>query len=65
MLGKEDALQFSMGQGRQHHMTQLRIVAEEQQELPWDGKTAGQMQAQGPLVCQAYHGVRIIPFLDE
>ncbi len=39
-------------------MTELRIVGECKEELPWDGKSAGEVEARGPLVMQAYFGVR-------
>ena len=59
VLAEEKALYISMTQGRQHHMTQLRVVGGDQQELPWDGKSAGELQARGPLVCQAYYEVSL------
>ena len=35
----------------------MRIVNDEGQELPWDGKAAGELQVRGPHVLKAYFRV--------
>ena len=40
VLGEAGAMYISMTQGRQHHMTEMRVVGRDQ-ELPWGCKSAG------------------------
>lgn len=43
-------------QGRPVPGLQIRIVDDQGAELPWDGKTFGNLQARGPWVLQRYYG---------
>jgi fatty-acyl-CoA synthase len=37
-------------------LTEIRIVSEDGEELPWDGSAAGELQAAGPTIASAYFG---------
>jgi fatty-acyl-CoA synthase len=49
---ERDALQNK--QGRAIYGVDMRIVGEEGQELPWDGKAFGDLQVRGPWVIESY-----------
>lgn len=42
-------------QGRAVFGVELRIVGDEGQELPWDGRTFGALQVRGPFVASGYY----------
>ena len=46
-----------MTQGRPPVFTDMRIVNDGGQELPWDGRAAGELQVRGPHVIRAYFKV--------
>ena len=48
-----------MTQGRAPLFTDMRIVNDEGQELPWDGQAAGELQVRGPHVIRAYFKVSL------
>lgn len=48
-----------MTQGRPPLFTDMRIVNDGGQELPWDGRAAGELQVRGPHVIRAYF--KVIP----
>jgi fatty-acyl-CoA synthase len=52
MAGDEIAVRAK--QGQLSPLVGLRIVDENDSELPWDGKTAGEIQATGPWIADAY-----------
>ena len=56
-LSKEEEVTCRMTQGRAHLFTDMRIVNDEGQELPWDGQAAGELQVRGPHVIRAYFKV--------
>lgn len=56
-LSKEEELFYRQSQGRAHLFMDMRIVNEQDQELPWDGKAAGELQVRGPHVLKAYFRV--------
>ena len=43
--------------GRMVPGVELRIVAEDGHELPWDGRSVGELEARGPWITGSYHGV--------
>jgi len=49
-----DALSARARQGLPSPLVALRIVDEAGQELPWDGKSAGEVQASGPWIADDY-----------
>ncbi len=42
-------------QGRAVFGVELRIVGDEGQELPWDGRTSGALQVRGPFIASGYY----------
>lgn len=50
-----------MTQGRPPLFTDMRIVNDGGQELPWDGGAAGELQVRGPHVIRAYFKVSFPP----
>jgi fatty-acyl-CoA synthase len=44
-------------QGRTPFGVQMKIVDDEGRELPWDGKSAGELKVRGPWVCSGYFGL--------
>ena len=45
---------LKMKQGRAIFGVEMRIVGDEGQELPWDGRTFGALQVRGPFVASGY-----------
>ncbi len=43
--------------GRMMPGVELRIVAEDGHELPWDGESVGELEARGPWITGSYYGV--------
>ena len=43
--------------GRMVPGVELRIVAEDGHELPWDGQSVGELEARGPWITGSYYGV--------
>ena len=56
-LSKEEEIRSRMTQGRPPVFTDMRIVNDGGQELPWDGRAAGELQVRGPHVIRAYFKV--------
>jgi len=54
-LPEEAFTEALLRQGRPIFGVDLRIVDEEGQELPWDGKSTGAVQVRGPFITQGYH----------
>jgi fatty-acyl-CoA synthase len=50
----EERTQLQYKQGRALFGVDMRIVGEDGQELPWDGKAFGDLQVRGPWVIQSY-----------
>ncbi len=46
---------YRLKAGRLIYGVDLRIVDETGSELPWDGKSSGQLQVRGPWVCKGYY----------
>ncbi|KAA6427017.1 MAG: long-chain fatty acid-- ligase [Trebouxia sp. A1-2] len=53
-LDKEEELRYRMSQGRPHLFTDMRIVNDEGNEMPRDGKATGELEVRGPHVVKAY-----------
>ncbi len=54
-LTDEEYIDLSMKQGRGMFGIEMRIVDDEGNELPWDGKAFGSLQVRGPWVCESYY----------
>jgi len=57
-LDKEEEMKYRMSQGRPHLFTDMRIVNDEGNEMPRDGKATGELEVRGPHVVKAYFRVR-------
>ncbi len=55
----EEELKFRMTQGRPHLFTDMRIVNDEGNAMPWDGKSTGELEVRGPHIIKAYF--KVIP----
>jgi fatty-acyl-CoA synthase len=57
-LDREGRVQLKLKQGRPHVLLDMRIVGEQGQELPWDGKSFGDLQVRqgGAVVVAIYCG---------
>jgi len=51
----EKELDYRIMQGVPSPFVDLRIVDEDGNELPWDGESAGELQASGPWIADAYY----------
>lgn len=54
-LPVDEKFAYRLKAGRVIYGVDMRIVDDEGQELPWDGKTSGQLQVRGPWVCSGYY----------
>lgn len=50
-----DQTRVKLMQGSPFPLVQLRVVREDRTEAPWDGRTAGELQARGPWVVREYY----------
>ncbi|MDH5502289.1 MAG: long-chain-fatty-acid--CoA ligase, partial [Gammaproteobacteria bacterium] len=53
-LSAEDKLKIQTKAGRGIYGVEMRIVDDEQNELPWDGVAYGALQVRGPWICSDY-----------
>lgn len=51
----EDQYRYRITQGVPSPFVNLRIVDDDGNELPWDGESAGELQANGPWIADAYY----------
>jgi fatty-acyl-CoA synthase len=51
----EEQTRVKLMQGSPFPLVELRVVQENGQEAPWDGVTAGELQARGPWVVREYY----------
>ncbi len=52
----EDEMAWRSKTGRAVPGVELRVVGEDGAELPWDGGSAGELEARGPWITASYHG---------
>ncbi|HEV8612430.1 MAG TPA: long-chain fatty acid--CoA ligase [Gemmatimonadales bacterium] len=52
---KEEQTRVRLLQGSPFPLVELRVVREDGSEAPWDGVTAGELQARGPWVVRQYY----------
>lgn len=51
--------------GRVLYGVEIKITDENNKELPWDGKTSGNLKVKGPWVCDSYYKLDEKPALDS
>ena len=52
---QEEKTRVRLLQGSPFPLVELRILMEDGTEAPWDGETAGELEARGPWVARAYY----------
>jgi fatty-acyl-CoA synthase len=60
-LTEEELIDLQCLQGRGVFGIEMRIVDENNQELPWDGVAFGALKVRGPWVASGYYGLSQIP----
>lgn len=63
-MPREERYTLQTKQGYAFFGVDLKIVSEEGKELPWDGKTAGELMVRGPWVISSYFGDEHDPLVD-
>jgi acyl-CoA synthetase (AMP-forming)/AMP-acid ligase II len=53
-LPREEQMKIRLKQGRAIYGVDMKIVDDDGQELPWDGKTYGDLWSRGPGSCAEY-----------
>ncbi|MDX1620391.1 MAG: long-chain fatty acid--CoA ligase [Nitriliruptorales bacterium] len=53
----EESIDWRAKTGRIAPGVDMRIVDDEGEEQPWDGKSVGEVQVRGPWITAAYHGI--------
>ncbi len=56
-LPMEERLKIRAKQGRGLYGVDLKIVDDNNKELPWDGKTYGELKVKGPWICSEYYNM--------
>ncbi|WP_099865325.1 long-chain-fatty-acid--CoA ligase [Pararhizobium haloflavum] len=64
-LAGEEKLDIQVKQGHPPFTVEMKIVDDEEHELPWDGKTFGRLKVRGPAVSSAYYKGRGAEQFDE
>jgi fatty-acyl-CoA synthase len=54
-LGTPEEMAWRLKSGRLVAGVQMRIMADDGTELPWDGESVGEMEVRGPWITGAYH----------
>ena len=54
-LPRDEQIRIRLMQGSPFPLVELRVVREDGSEAPWDGATAGELQARGPWVIREYY----------
>jgi acyl-CoA synthetase (AMP-forming)/AMP-acid ligase II len=60
-LSEEELIDLQCLQGRGVFGIEMRIVDENNQELPWDGIAFGALKVKGPWVASGYYGLSQVP----
>jgi acyl-CoA synthetase (AMP-forming)/AMP-acid ligase II len=63
-LPKEQLHRIRAKAGRAVFGVRMKVVDEENRDLPWDGKAAGELKVRGPWVCRGYYGLEESPAHD-
>jgi fatty-acyl-CoA synthase len=54
-IGSPEEITWRMKSGRLAPGVEMRIVADDGTELPWDGESVGEIEVRGPWITGAYH----------
>ena len=54
-MSEADQAALRVKQGRPTFGVEMKIVDEDDKELPWDGKAFGRLKVRGPWICSAYY----------
>ena len=54
LMSPEEQMKIRLKQGRAIYAVDMKIVGEDGKELPWDGKTPGDLYVKGPWVVREY-----------
>jgi acyl-CoA synthetase (AMP-forming)/AMP-acid ligase II len=60
-LSEEEEIDLQCLQGRGVFGIEMRIVDDNNHELPWDGVAFGALKVRGPWVCSGYYGLSQVP----
>lgn len=64
-LSTEEIDAYRVRAGRMIYGVEMKIVDEENNELPWDGKASGSLRVKGPWICNSYYKLEEKPALDK
>lgn len=64
-LGGEEKLALQAKQGYPPFGVEMKVTDDENEELPWDGKTFGRLKVRGPAVSSAYYKSRGAEQFDD
>ncbi|WP_421791798.1 long-chain-fatty-acid--CoA ligase [Hyphobacterium sp.] len=65
-IDREDEVKLKLKQGRLVYGVEMRIVDDEGNEMPWDGKSSGHVQVRGPWIASGYYrGAGVEAFTDD
>jgi fatty-acyl-CoA synthase len=53
--GSAEELDWRMNSGRLIAGVQMRLIADDGRELPWDGEAVGEIEVRGPWIAASYH----------
>ena len=58
-LSREEQFAIREKQGRALYGVEMKIVDDENNELPWDGQSTGLLKVRGPFICSDYYNTGI------
>ncbi len=58
-LSREEQFAIREKQGRALYGVEMKIVDDENNELPWDGQSTGLLKVRGPFICNDYYNTGI------
>ena len=64
-FSEEEVTDLQLLQGRGVFGIEMRIVDENNSELPWDGSASGALKVKGPWVAKGYYGLSDVPGHEE
>jgi fatty-acyl-CoA synthase len=64
-LPLEEQFKVRVKQGRGIYGVEMKVVDDDGRELPWDGKSAGELKVRGPWVCSGYFRLDGSPTHDD
>ncbi|MFA7554758.1 MAG: long-chain-fatty-acid--CoA ligase [Spongiibacteraceae bacterium] len=64
-LGEKEYARQRVKTGRSIYGVEMKIVDDENNELPWDGVAFGRLKVRGPWVCSAYYKMEVSDSHDQ